>query len=123
MRQDWLRNRAVWRDAGYNDGRYAVEQERRCECAPPYRATAFIGANGVDSVAVPASEPDGDAAEWAQTVEEAFALVGQAILESSALEVEYDPSLGYPTRIDIDWDVDVADEEVTWTLSDLRPGW
>ena len=56
------------------------------------------------------------------TVVELFALVRQAAEEDAhGIIVEYDDELGYPRRVEIDWDVRVADEESIYFVELLEP--
>ncbi|TGD72322.1 hypothetical protein E4634_15265 [Mangrovimicrobium sediminis] len=55
------------------------------------------------------------------TIEDFFALVQQAIDEPVAsLEVVYNPDLGYPVTIAIDYDLSIADDEITHRIRDLQ---
>ena len=38
-----------------------------------------------------------------------------------SLLVEYDDRFGYPTRLDIDWRLGLADDETFWAMRDLAP--
>ncbi len=56
------------------------------------------------------------------TVDDLFDLVQRAIEQNAAkLEVEYDPLLGFPTLVDIDFAIIVADDEITIRSSNLQP--
>lgn len=51
-----------------------------------------------------------------------FTLIREAIRnQASAVTVGYDPEYGYPTRIVIDPDSRMADEEIEFTLSGFQP--
>jgi hypothetical protein len=55
-------------------------------------------------------------------VEGLFEIVEGARRERAAqLDVSYDPTFGYPTRIDIDWHAPQVDDEVTYLASDFGP--
>ena len=59
-------------------------------------------------------------AEHFPTVEGLFTRIDDALSRHPAtLEVDYDPNLGYPTRIAIDFDLRMADDEVTY-VAELR---
>ena len=54
------------------------------------------------------------------TVEDLFDLIEDAIARDAAvLEVRYDGRLGYPRAIVLDFSVDVADDELSVTVSGL----
>lgn len=54
------------------------------------------------------------------TVDALFAAVEDAIDRDAArIDVRYDPQLGYPLEINIDFDLRIADEEVIYLASDL----
>lgn len=60
-------------------------------------------------------------AELFPTIEGLFAQIDSARSRKAAsLRVEYDPDLGYPTRIDIDFVEQMADDEIFWRSSGLR---
>ena len=57
---------------------------------------------------------------WFPTVEGLFAQIDSARANRVArLDVTYDPTLGYPTRIDVDVNLNIADEEYTYVASNL----
>ena len=39
---------------------------------------------------------------------------------AAQVELEFDPELGYPTSVGIDYDTMMADEEIAYRVSDLR---
>ena len=56
------------------------------------------------------------------TVTGLFATVDKALSEATGdVRVAYDPTYGYPTRVDIDWIVNAADDENSFTMADLEP--
>ena len=56
------------------------------------------------------------------TVEALFARIDDAIeRDADEIEVRYDPTLGYPQEIAIDFIENAIDDEVTYTVSDLTP--
>ena len=67
---------------------------------------------------------DGESAmefrRWVRTVEEAFAVIQEAIDEQVyELNVTFDSQLGFPTRTYIDWDDMICDDEETFYFEDL----
>ena len=66
------------------------------------------------------SVPAGDLYERLLTVEDAFELIQSLKAQSpSDLRVTYDETYGYPTRIDVDFAQDIADDEQSWLFSNL----
>lgn len=54
------------------------------------------------------------------TVPELFTLVDDALERADVLHVEYDPQLGYPSVVSVDWKRQVADDEFVITVQGLR---
>ena len=55
------------------------------------------------------------------TIEKVFDFLERATNEADEVTVAYDPTYGYPTEVAVDWDTQVADEEVYLSLSNLEP--
>lgn len=56
------------------------------------------------------------------TVDGLFAAIDDAIERDAArIDARYDPQLGYPLEIAIDFSERIADEEVSYFASDLTP--
>jgi len=53
------------------------------------------------------------------TVEEIFAELDRAIDEASSYTVEYDPELGFPSNVFIDWSERIADEESSYEITEF----
>lgn len=112
--------RARWAAAGAEA--YTMTQVRTCFCpadaSGPFRVTVRDGA--VQSVTF---EGEPVPAERALSVEALFRLVERA-LDAGAVTVDaqYDPSLGYPVRVYIDYNEQIADEEVGYTVTDFQRG-
>ena len=110
--------------------RYTIQQTRACFCPRPHSYRAIVVNNEVDSLVYDETHeaypdlPDRRyraAVEYAITVDEAFAEIKQAYGEAAELRIEYDEEYGYPTEIYIDRYADYVDDEITWTMSDLKP--
>ena len=54
------------------------------------------------------------------TIEELFDLIAQAIREADFWEASYNPDLGYPTLIVVDYDEKAVDDEFRYTITELR---
>ncbi|MBT8163933.1 MAG: hypothetical protein HKM97_06440 [Acidimicrobiia bacterium] len=58
--------------------------------------------------------------EIAKTVDDVFAEIERALRAADSVTAEYDPVLGYPTDVYIDWIANAADEEIGYTIRNLR---
>lgn len=54
------------------------------------------------------------------TIDRVFSELEKAIVEADSVTVEYDETYGFPTQVSIDFDQQVADEEIYLTLSDFE---
>ena len=54
------------------------------------------------------------------TIPEVFDEIALAIEDAHTVEVEYHPTLGYPTSVSIDWVAWLVDDEVGYQLDDVR---
>jgi hypothetical protein len=105
---------------------YTVRVARSCECLSPEMTGPVVvvvrdGVVASRSYAGSGAPVGASLAEHFPSVEEAFARIDAARRQNVArLVVRYDPTLGFPTEIAIDVDATMADDEVTYTLSDLR---
>ncbi len=113
-------HRTRWDAAGIIDYEYAFR--RTCECARSDTRPMRVQVRG-GSVAAATYGDTGEAATTASgypTVDDLFDLIDDAIERGAqGLTVAYDGSLGYPTEISIDYDLEVADDEITINASDL----
>jgi hypothetical protein len=114
--------RLRWAREGPAD--YTMTVARSCECAPESTGPVVVTVrNGVvasrryvrTGMAVAASyEP------LFPAVEGLFARIDSASRQGvHALRVDYHPTLGYPTRISIDVNAQMVDDELTITVSDF----
>ena len=117
-RSEFGENRDRWLEEGYASYTYRVD--RSCFCFNA--GLADIEVNRGTIVAVTRVD-DGSAVaaeffEIYDTVEDLFDTIENAI-EGNAerLEVTYDPDLGFPTSIVLDYSSNVADDEFTFTAS------
>jgi len=106
---------------------YSVTSAQTCFCPSEITAPMHVSVIGGDAIGS-ATYVDGGGAVPAAvlstlfTVERAFAKVQDAIdRDADILEVTFDPILGYPTRVKIDYERRAADDEFELTLSGLTP--
>jgi hypothetical protein len=111
-------NRAKWQRAALTS--YTLVLQESCFCAYTQPVRLYV----VNDVIVRAFPLSGDTAvspTFFPTVDRLFAFIDDAITRRAAvLRVTYDPTLGYPVEIVYDGAVNVADDEITYRLSDLH---
>lgn len=117
---DLARARERWADARIDD--YAFTLVRSCFCFSPGRVRVTVVDGAVTSVVpddggppLPPSE-----AQWYPSIAQLFDTVGEAISsDAHYLEARYDAARGFPLLVAIDWRKMVADDEITYWVSDL----
>jgi hypothetical protein len=116
-------SRATWEAQRPADYRFTYA--RSCFCPPQYRGPfdVTVRSGAVADVAYKGEgEPiDRPLTEY-QTVDDLFALLAEAYARNAArVDVTYDPATGQPTSFYIDYDEQMADEEVGFTVEPARP--
>ncbi len=102
----------LWQDAGPADYRYTFQ--RLCFCIDIRAVEIEVRAGAIVSVTVIETNEQLAASEFSrfETVEGLFAVVRDAMERpAEVLEVTYHPTLGYPTQINVDYSLNIADEE------------
>lgn len=107
---------------------YDVSFQQLCFCLPEYIRPMRLSVR--DNVIVAAQYEDDRTSVAAAIIADLMTIdaMFQTILNAEArpahsIKVEYHPQLAFPTRVDIDFDQRMADEEIHWQLSDLTaPG-
>ena len=122
-RAELERQRAKW--ARQQITSYNLAYRRECFCGIEFVTPTHIEVRSGDIAAARYAESDAPIPLWVQdrlpTVEALFDVVADAIdREADLLEVVYDPALGYPRRIAIDYRFSTADDEVTHIVSKLE---
>ena len=114
--------RQRWADRGPAD--YRVTIARTCECLPEMAGPVLVEVRGGSVSRRYVATGEAVAAAQAELFPEVpglFELVADARDRRAArMEVIYDPVLGYPTRIAIDYDATAADDEVVYLASDFQ---
>jgi hypothetical protein len=111
--------RERWRQAGLHD--YSFTFQAICFCAYTQPLRVLVMSDSVYAVTDPQTNqpvPRG----VAKTVDGLFDFVDRAIHDKAhQIEATYDGGRGYPTRIDYDGSQNVADDELTYLISNLLP--
>jgi hypothetical protein len=122
-RRDLARARDLWARVGPRSYRYVYAP--RCDCPPTVaRATWVTVEQGVvvEASYLDGNEPVNIGPQLYGTVDSLFARVQRAYDQHAAeVRVQYDPRLGYPVDVWIDWRRDVADDESGFGASALAP--
>lgn len=105
---------------------YDFTMRRLCFCPAEFTNPVIVAVrNGVVESRRYESSGQPLPANYAQsfpTIDGLWEIVDDAARRNAAkLDVTYDPVLGYPTRIDIDYDTRLADEEVTIVVTRFAP--
>lgn len=116
--------RGRWIAQGIED--YTFEYHQQCECAPAFSQPALVEVRGgrvVDVEYVGSGEGvDPEAVALFPTIDDLFERIDDAIhMEAASLVVSYDQALGYPKAIEIDYDMEVVDDEVNIDAWNLAP--
>ncbi|NNF29701.1 MAG: hypothetical protein HKN73_20930 [Gemmatimonadetes bacterium] len=120
--RDIERNRELWERQGMESYRYAVERLCFCGLAGPVRVTVVDGAV-TERIFVQSGDPvPAEQADWYPTVEGLFSILFDAAQRNAHdIEVTYDPDTGVPLDIFIDYEQNVADEELGFQVTEV-PG-
>ena len=119
--------RAMWESAELVDYDYSFSRGCFCpqEYVGPHEVSVRDGVvtaatyDGIDLKKLPILNLT-SYDEIIQTVDGVFDEIDRAIDEADQLTAAYHPELGYPTDVFIDWEEMIADEEVNYTIVDLR---
>ena len=111
---------ARWNERRPVSYRYTVS--RSCECAPeslgPVIVTVTNGAVQSRRYSSTGADVPQTYAESFPTIDELFEIIDEARRDRVAhLDVDYDPTWGFPTRISIDRDAGTVDDEILYTVS------
>lgn len=116
-----------WQDAGLTDYDYSFTRGCFCpeEFVGPYAVSVREEAveqatfKGTDLFDISILEI-GRYEEIVKTVDGVFEEIERALRQADSFTADYDPVLGYPTNVYIDWIANAADEEVGYTIRSLR---
>lgn len=104
---------------------YRFTYTRNCFCPPQYRGPFEVTVRGGEVAAVAykgEGEPTDRALSEYETVDDLFALIAEAYDRDAArVDVTYALATGQPTSIYVDYNEQMADEEVGFTVELARP--
>ncbi len=111
-------NRSLWDAAGFSS--YEYRYEKSCDCHRDTPAETIVTVENGLVVGVRYDRDDylseisvaEDNYRWYRTIDDLFTLVETAAQSAVTLRVAYEPELGYPTYIYIDYDHAMIGEEV-----------
>lgn len=114
--------RARWEAAGYTD--YTYLYRLSCFCPPQLLETARVSVSGGQIAAVYLLDSDApappDSYNLYSTIDGLFDRLAESLAADPVVfEVTYDGAAGYPTSAQIDISEQIADEEYSFTASDL----
>lgn len=124
LRAELERSRRLWREQGVDD--YELVLERLCFCPPELVEPVVVDVRDGRITAVVVAETgvpvDPELAGFFPDVEGLFDVIEDAIdRDAHAVAVTFDPDTGVPLAIDIDYDAQIADEELSFRVLDLIP--
>uniref|UniRef100_UPI0030DA0D0D DUF6174 domain-containing protein n=1 Tax=Crocosphaera watsonii TaxID=263511 RepID=UPI0030DA0D0D len=120
LRETLEENRQLWRSQTIKNYQYIYQQQ--CFCPPPSnnalkvsvkndKLSQVVNLNN-NQVITDLTSP--------KTIEELFNIIEDAIKRNAdEMQISYDPTLGYPTRVAIDYEKILVDEEITYTVTNL----
>ena len=121
-------HRARWHAAGILE--YQYRYQKVCECHREKPADTIVSVSQGRVVDVRYDREDflaeiaiaKESYKWFRTVEDLFMLVERALERQALVRVSYEPDLGYPTSIFIDYDKAMVGEEVELLVLGLQQG-
>jgi Family of unknown function (DUF6174) len=116
-------NRLLWRRQKIFNYRY--EFTRSCNCLPKATELVVIEVRNGVTTSITSKETgqpvDAKLFQKYNTIPKLFNIIRNAIARRAAnLTVEYDSKIGYPTQINIDYDSQIADDEIFFTIGNLQ---
>lgn len=123
-------NQILWQKQNIEN--YSFEFRKLCYCGGLYNpSTVVVRADTIHAVLnTETEEPLRDPqtqelvfptySESFLTIDELFEVIKNAQGKADKLHAEYDRSLGYPTLVDIDYNKDMFDDEVTYQIDNFH---
>lgn len=114
--------RSVW-DARH-PASYTYTIERSCFCVLLGPLTVTVQDGQVTAIALADGTEvrphDARLAAYPISIDALFDYAEEAERSSDRSKIGYDPALGYPAALDIDWDSSIPDDDVTIQVADLH---
>jgi len=125
--QDTVAARARWQMAAIQD--YEYSYQRACECHPDNLADTIVTVADGEVIAVRYARADyaedvpvaEDRLTWFRTIEDLFTLVESAAEKNAIVRATFDPDVGYPKTVYVDYVVDLVGDEVDLKITAFRP--
>ncbi len=118
--EELTENRQLWRSQQLKNYQYIYQQQ--CFCTPPSNTPLKVSIKN-DKIAQVVNLNDNQVISdltFPRTIDELFNIIETAIKRNAdEILISYDPAFGYPTRIAIDYQKILADEEITYTVKNL----
>lgn len=121
--RQFIKNRALWNKGNISSYRYTLSNS--CFCIPDARGPVVIEVRNGRTVYVNSVETgqavDPQFFQSYNTIPKLFNVIQDAIQRrASSLEVRYNHKYGYPTQINIDYNAQIADEEIFLTIENFE---
>lgn len=115
-------HRSIWQASGLGD--YSFAYNEVCECPPVLSRPNLVEVRSGRVWRVTLTDTEQIVDEQTEalfpSVNDLFDRIDAAIRqEAASIQVSYDPTLGYPTEITIDWNPMAVDDETKITVTDL----
>ncbi|MEH2361369.1 DUF6174 domain-containing protein [Nostoc sp.] len=116
-------NYRLWRRQRIPNYRY--EFTRSCFCFPKATELVVIEVRNGVTTSITSKETgkpvDRQLFQKYNTIPKLFNIIGNALIKKAAnLTVQYDPIIGYPTQINIDYNSQRTDDEIFFTIKNLQ---
>lgn len=125
QRADLAHNRSIWKAAAIVDYEYGYNKYCACHPTNPPETLVTVRAGKVVRVRHRPVGYDREVEaprglEYYWTIDGLFDLIAKALDRKAKVGVVYDATLGYPTKIDIDYDPDLIGDEVDLKVTRLE---
>ncbi|MEH2378584.1 MAG: DUF6174 domain-containing protein [Nostoc sp.] len=116
-------NYRLWRRQRIPNYRY--EFTRSCNCLPKATELVIIQVRNGVTTSITSKETgkpvDAQLFQKYNTIPKLFNIIRNALIKKAAnLTVQYEPKIGYPTQINIDYNSQIADDEIFFTIKNLQ---
>lgn len=113
-------NRQKWRANGYRN--YTMVMHRVCFCGEVGPYNVIVMNDSVVLATLVSNGNPSDAKRYLPTINKLFDFIDESIRKPVAqIDVTYDATLGYPREINYDGSAGIADDELFYTISDVKP--